>query len=125
MPDAVGRKLAPPIPWRSLKAMSAWIFGASPQAKELPVKTMREIKNILFRPKLSLKLPERGMAMQTPMENMEMVQPAQRTSVCKSFMKFGKATETTVPSIVYMRRLNEAVAKTRYRRILVNPQIYG
>ena len=48
---------------------------------------------------------------------MDNVQAAQRTFVSKSLMKLGKATATAVLSMEYMKRLNPAAAKMRYRRM--------
>jgi hypothetical protein len=41
------------------------MFGERPQARELPVKSMREKRKILLWPKLSLSFPMRGMAKAT------------------------------------------------------------
>jgi hypothetical protein len=49
---------------------------------------------------------------------MEIVQAAQRTFVSNSLMRLGKATDTAVLSMEYMKRLNPAAAKMRYRCIV-------
>ncbi len=67
-------------------------------------KDKRNQKNSFYGQRYHSDFPASGMAMQTPIENIEIVHPAQRTSVCKSLMKLGKATATAVASMVYMRR---------------------
>src|SRR5574337_335304 len=49
---------------------------------------------------------------------MDIVHAAQRTFVPNSLMKLGKATATAVLSMEYMKRLNPAAAKMRYRCIV-------
>ena len=70
-----------------------------------------------MRPKLSLRLPIRGITLVTATMKMDIVQAAQTTSVPKSLMKLGKATATAVLSMEYMNRLKPAAAKIKYRCI--------
>jgi len=49
----------------------------------------------------------------TAMKKIEIVHEDQRTVECSSFVKFGKATATTVLSMADMKRLRPAVKKIR------------
>ena len=89
------------------------MVGARPQASELPVKRMSETTNTFLRPKLSARLPARGKAIVTAMKKIEIVHADQRTLVCNSLVKFGKATATTVLSMAYIRILKLEVKKMR------------
>ncbi len=88
-------------------------MGARPQARELPVKSTRETRKTFLRPKLSPRFPANGMAMVTAMKKIEIVHADQRTFVCNSLVKLGKATATTVLSMADIRRLRLAVTKMR------------
>jgi hypothetical protein len=113
MPEATGRKQAPPTPWRNLKAISADIVGARPQARELAVKRAREKIKTFLRPKVSLRFPARGMVIVKAMKKIEIVHADQRTLACNSRVKLGKATETTVASMAFMKMLSPAVKNIR------------
>ena len=88
-------------------------MGARPQARELPVKSRREARKSFLRPKLSARFPASGMVIVTAMKKIEIVHEDQRTVVCSSLVKFGKATATTVVSMADMKRLRPAVKKIR------------
>ncbi len=88
-------------------------MGARPQARELPVKRIREIKKTFLRPKVSLRFPANGMTAVVASKYIDTVHPAQITFVPRSFMKLGNATATTVVSMEDIRRPNAAVTKVR------------
>jgi hypothetical protein len=64
-----------------------------------------------------LRMPISGIALIIASRYMETVQAAQSTLVCKSVIRWGKATATAVLSIEYMRRPSPTEAKMTYRRI--------
>ena len=88
-------------------------MGAKPQARELKVNRPREMRNILLRPKLSLRFPASGIVEATPIRNTEIVHAVQSTLEPSSLMKLGKATATTVPSMEYIRSAKPAQPKMR------------
>ena len=65
MPEAVGRKLAAPSPWRKRQPTNVAMFGARPQARELSVKSRSEARYNGLRPKVSLSLPMSGITLVT------------------------------------------------------------